>query len=163
MSEDRLAQIVGAVLLTLVAFVVVLAAADLVDRGSTFAARTSGLGAGGGKGKRSKRKPISPATKGQRGKVLLESQCRVCKIEVDWATLDPAHVIDRSLGGCDSFECIVPLCRKCHDLYDDHKLDLLAFLKLAEQAHAVSHLGLSRAYKRITGSRPDEQPEGVAA
>lgn len=70
--------------------------------------------------------------------------------------IDPAHLIDRSLGGCDDAECVVPLCRRCHDRYDAHVLDLSIWLEpnyRAEVAHAVMHLGLFGAVRRITGDR----------
>ncbi len=100
-----------------------------------------------------KRRPVSPASKLQRGKVSLEAQCRVCKIEAGYAVLDPAHVCDRSLGGCDAPTCVVSLCRRCHSLYDLHQLDLLPFVSWEEQAHAVGHLGLLRALERLTNRK----------
>jgi hypothetical protein len=88
----------------------------------------------------------------QRVKVMEES-CIVCGRQ----PCDPAHVIDRSLGGCDDPLCVVPLCReRCHRAYDEGSLDLSVYLEprwRKEQAHAVEHLGLWRAARRISNSR----------
>ena len=100
------------------------------------------------------RRSISPASRPQRNKVVAEGKCRVCGIPDTVTVIDPAHVCDRSMGGCDSPECTVPLCRAvCHSAYDDGRLDLLPFLRKEEQAHAVLHLGISAAAKRITNDR----------
>lgn len=68
---------------------------------------------------------------------------------------DPAHVIDRALGGGDHQNDVVPLCRGCHRAYDTGALDLLPHLNghRTEQAHAVRLVGLEAAYRRITNSR----------
>ena len=97
---------------------------------------------------------VSPASTEQREKRDSVWLCRVCKTK-DGYGLDPAHVIDRSVGGCDEAACVVPLCRLCHNAYDEGtpQLDLLPYLTLEEQAHAVGHLGLTRALRRITGER----------
>lgn len=101
-----------------------------------------------------KRRPVSPASRAQRNKVQAEGKCRVCGIPDTVATLDPAHVADRSIGGCDQPDCTIPLCRAvCHPAYDEHRLDLLPYATKAEQAHAVSHLGIAAAFKRITNDR----------
>jgi hypothetical protein len=70
--------------------------------------------------------------------------------------VDPAHLIPRSLGGCGDGLCIVPLCRSCHRAYDSGELDLLPHLGpawRAQLAHAVGHVGLIGALRRITGQR----------
>lgn len=69
----------------------------------------------------------------------------------DLGPVDPAHTIDRTLGGCDDEACTCPLPRRLHDLYDEKKLDLLPVLTLDEQAHAVKHVGILGALKRLTG------------
>lgn len=69
---------------------------------------------------------------------------------------DPAHVIPRSLGGKDHQHDVVPLCRRCHNLYDQHALDLLPFLEpryRREQERAVELVGIAAAFRRITNSR----------
>lgn len=91
------------------------------------------------------RSPVSPASSLQRAKA--KAGCRVTGVE----HADPAHVVDRSLGGCDDPLCTVPLARLVHDAYDRGEVDLLPYLTREEQAHAVGHLGLLRALRRITG------------
>lgn len=107
--------------------------------------------------KRSTAKPrsraISPASSAQRAKVTAEGKCRRCGLPESVIGLDPAHVTDRSIGGCDDALCVVPACRICHDGYDERRTDWLPILSRAEQAHAVSHLGIARAYQRTTGER----------
>jgi hypothetical protein len=80
--------------------------------------------------------------------------CLVCR---GTARIDPAHVIPRSLGGCDEPDCVVALCRGCHRAYDGGGLDLLPYLEpdhRDELAHAVLHIGLLGALRRVTGQRP---------
>ena len=75
--------------------------------------------------------------------------------------IDPAHPIPRSLGGCGDALCVVPACRRCHRAYDRGELDLLPYLEpawRAQLAHAVGHVGLVGALRRISGAR---QPERV--
>lgn len=97
------------------------------------------------------RKAISPASVAQRQKVR-DRACLACANQ----PCQPAHVIDRSLGGCDHPDCVVPLCAPCHRAYDEGALDLLPLLEphyREEQMHAVEHLGLERARLRITNDR----------
>ena len=98
------------------------------------------------------RAPFTPASAAQRAKVA-GSSCLVCDAT---APIDPAHLVPRSLGGCDHPLCVVALCRSCHRRYDTGDLDLVAWLEpdhRAEAAHAVAHLGLARALRRISGAR----------
>lgn len=90
---------------------------------------------------------VSPASAPQRAKA--REGCRVHGEACGGH--DPAHVIDRSLGGCNDPACVVPLCRFMHELYDRGDFDLLPHLSLQEQAHAVGHVGIIRALTRITG------------
>jgi hypothetical protein len=56
------------------------------------------------------------------------------------------------LGGCDDSDCVVPLCWMHHRGYDTGRLELLPHLEprwRAEVAHAVVHLGLIGAYRRL--------------
>jgi hypothetical protein len=70
--------------------------------------------------------------------------------------VDPAHLLPRSLDGCDDAACVVPLCQRCHRAYDRGELDLLPHLGprfRAELAHALTHLPLIAVLRRVTGTR----------
>jgi 5-methylcytosine-specific restriction endonuclease McrA len=98
---------------------------------------------------RSGRLGASPAQRARVG----NRRCLVCRAT---AQIDPAHVIPRSLGGCDEPDCVIALCRSCHRAYDGGTLDLLRHLephRRVELAHAVWHVGLLGALRRITGQR----------
>ena len=86
-------------------------------------------------------------------KVNEEARCRKCG--ATGVRLDPAHIVPRGLGGGMEAVEIVPLCRPCHDRYDGRgePLDLLPVLTRDEQVQAVKTLGLSKAYRRLTGDR----------
>jgi hypothetical protein len=91
------------------------------------------------------------ASEHQRAAVL-GRRCIVCAAET---RIDPAHLIPRSLGGCGDALCVVPLCRRCHRTYDRGELDLLPHLepgRRAQLAHAVGHVGLIGALRRISGT-----------
>lgn len=62
----------------------------------------------------------------------------------------PAHVVDRSIGGCSDALCVIALCWACHRSYDLHEIDVLPLLTREEQAHAAGHLGLIGALERAT-------------
>lgn len=114
---------------------------------------------------------LSPASRVQRAKVREAEGCRVRERhefddELDvalpapiadalatWGAgpVDPMHVVDRSIGGCDDGACAIPACRPIHLAYDDHQFNVLPYLTLLEQAHAVGHLGIVGALKRVTG------------
>ena len=90
-------------------------------------------------------------TQAQKARVQ-DKACLVCAQQ----PCDPAHLIDKSLAPSagDDPRAVVPLCRLHHRAYDDHKLDLSAYLEPAyreEIAHAVEAVGLFRALRRITG------------
>lgn len=108
------------------------------------------------------------AAPAQRAKVKL-LVCLGCGREVDpdtvgeW-TIDPAHLVPRSGGGCDSPDCVLPLCRHrsiplvgCHPEFDRGELDLHARLAMGgyekELAHAVGVHGLTplELVRRVTG------------
>ena len=72
-------------------------------------------------------------------------------------------------GGVRGPLCVVPLCRRCHRACDRGELDLLPYLEpawRAQLAHAVGHIGLIAALRRISGSaerkRPDHLTSGEA-
>lgn len=50
-------------------------------------------------------------------------------------------------------DSIVPLCRRHHDAYDRHRLDLMPALTEAEFAEAVDVVGYHRAVERISPRR----------
>ena len=71
----------------------------------------------------------------------------------------------RSLGGCDHPDCVAPLCRPCHRVYDRRELDLLPYLEprhRAELAQGLLHLGLLRLLERALGA-PDGRESSRAA
>jgi 5-methylcytosine-specific restriction endonuclease McrA len=84
---------------------------------------------------------------------VLGQACIVCGSPKQ---VDPAHLVPRSLGGCDEPDCVAPLCRRCHRSYDRGELDLLPHLEprfRAELAHALTHLPLVAVLRRVTGLR----------
>jgi hypothetical protein len=88
------------------------------------------------------------ASEAQRAK-MLGAACVVCQ---QTKGITPAHLAARSLGGCDHPDCVVPLCWMHHRAYDTGRLELLPHLEprwRAEIAHAVLHLGLIGAYRRL--------------
>jgi hypothetical protein len=94
------------------------------------------------------RTSASRASAIQRAKVA-GLRCLVCGAAT---RIDPAHLVPRSLGGCDEADCVVPLCRTHHRAYDKGGLDLVAHLEpdwRREAAHAVGHLGLVGALRRL--------------
>jgi hypothetical protein len=98
-----------------------------------------------------RRTPVSPASEAQRAKVLGQA-CLVCARR----PVDPAHLVPRSLGGCDRPDGVVPLCRPCHRRYDRGGLDLLPHLEpgyRAELGHGLLHLDLLWLLERVTSAR----------
>jgi hypothetical protein len=111
-----------------------------------------------------KRRPVSPASSGQRAKI----RGAVSIVSGEHGT-EPAHVFPRGLGGCDDPLCVVPLTRGEHREYDLGELDLLPFLiahgLVDELAHALGHargdlLGLASI---LTGVRWVPEGERDAA
>ena len=99
------------------------------------------------------RRALPPASPVQRP-VVRDAPCIVCGART---AVDPAHVVPRSLGGCDDALCVVALCRPHHRAYDRGRLDLVPYLEpshRAQAAHAVGHLGLAGALRRLSGTRP---------
>lgn len=95
---------------------------------------------------------LAPASPAQRAAVR-GAPCLVCGAR---APVDLAHLVPRSLGGCDDALCVVALCRAPHRAYDRGRLDLVPHLEprhRAQAAHAVGHLGLARAVRRLSGTR----------
>jgi hypothetical protein len=98
-----------------------------------------------------RRSRIAPASEEQRAKVAGQ-RCLVC----GGHPVDPAHLVPRSLGGCDQPDCVSALCRRCHRAYDRSELDLLPHLEprfRAELAHGLGHVGLVALLQRVSGVR----------
>jgi hypothetical protein len=96
-------------------------------------------------------RPPFGASPAQREKIV-GGACVVC---LQTKGITPAHLAPRSLGGCDHPDCVVPLCWLHHRAYDTGTLELLPHLEprwRAEVAHAVSHLGLIGALRRLAPS-----------
>jgi hypothetical protein len=90
------------------------------------------------------------ASDGQRAKIV-GGACVVCQ---QTKGLTPAHLTPRTLGGCDDPACVVAMCWMHHRAYDTGQLELLRYLEPRwrdEVAHAVLHLGLIGALRRLTG------------
>jgi hypothetical protein len=97
------------------------------------------------------RLPVS-ASPSQRAKIA-GSACVVCR---QTRGITPAHRAPRSMGGCDEPDCVVPLCWMHHRAYDTGELELLPHLEPRwrdEVAHAVLHLGLIGAVRRLAPGR----------
>ena len=106
------------------------------------------------------RTPSMVATDAQRAAVAGRC-CIVCGTD---RRIDPAHLIPRSLGGCGDPLCVVPACRRCHRAYDRGELDLVPYPEpgwRAQLAHAVGHVGLIGALRRISGRRESEMTGGL--
>ncbi len=98
---------------------------------------------------------LAPASSAQRDAVR-GLACIVCGARSD---IDPAHLVPRSLGGCDHPLCVVAPCRMHHRAYDRGRLDLVPYLEPRcrnQAAHAVTHLGLAGALRRLSGRRAPE-------
>lgn len=70
---------------------------------------------------------------------------------------EAAHIIQRSrvpagAGGEDEDNCL-PLCRRCHQAYDERRLDVLPYLTREEAAYAVGLVGMLSALERVTNRR----------
>jgi hypothetical protein len=82
----------------------------------------------------------------------------------DYLAIDPAHLWPKGKGGCDSPDCVGPLCREsngegCHKLFDEGKLELLPKLidkgYWVEMAHPISEHEVSpfTLTERLTASK----------
>jgi hypothetical protein len=106
---------------------------------------------------RMKAKPVERDWSDALAKRDREGRCRVCGSR---ERVQMAHVIGREHdvkvgdGRWVNPDHIVPLCEREHALYDRHELDLLPYLSLVEQAAAVLLVGMEKARRRITCTRP---------
>ncbi len=83
--------------------------------------------------------PRVAASAAQRRKVS-GLRCLVC----GRSAVDPAHLVPRRLGGCDSPDCVVALCRTHHRMFDTGGLALMPYLGPGvegELRHALTHVG----------------------
>lgn len=94
-----------------------------------------------------------------REKIEREGVCRYCG---DRVLLEAAHVTSREHDelGPDGRtflvrpDSVIPLCRRHHEAYDRHEIDLLPFLFLPEQVAAVQAAGgIAAANRRLSGAR----------
>ncbi|HEX8086561.1 MAG TPA: HNH endonuclease [Solirubrobacteraceae bacterium] len=93
--------------------------------------------------------PLVPASPQQRNKVVRLS-CVVC----ERSPVDPAHLVPRRLGGCNDPDCVIPLCRTHHRLYDHAQLGLGVHLGgewRRERAHALTHVSAVRLSRALSG------------
>jgi hypothetical protein len=103
---------------------------------------------------RPKRRAVSPGSPAQRAKVKDEI-CIGCGAGDH---CDPAHIVPRSLLGCDSALCVIPLCRLCHRAFDAGDFDLEPSLIgrcIPELQHALEHTNgsLTRLLRIVSGRR----------
>lgn len=106
-----------------------------------------------------RRSGFTPASEPQRESIRKKG-CIVCGS----TECDPAHIIDRLMGGDDDPRAVVALCRHHHRDYDDGHLSLLELLEphyRAELAYAVETVGLITALERITNDRWMVDPAGA--
>lgn len=125
--------------------------ADANEAQASGTIRVTGAGSGkSGVGPAKRRKGLRrgrgfDASKAQREKVR-DLACVFCGRD-DGVVIDPAHLWPRGKGGCDSADCVIPLCREHHRAFDDHQLELLPYLVRkgyhAEMAHAIGAHGVS--------------------
>jgi HNH endonuclease len=79
--------------------------------------------------------------------------CLVC----GRAPVDPAHLVPQRLGGCGAADCVVPLCRTHHRLFDSGRLVLVPYLGPElerELRHALTHVGCAQLEAALTGGWP---------
>lgn len=96
--------------------------------------------------------PRVAASDGQRRKVA-GLGCLVC----GRSPVDPAHLVPRRLGGCDSPDCVVPLCRAHHRSFDHGLMALVSYLgpeQERELRHALSHAGCAEFEAAMWGGWP---------
>jgi hypothetical protein len=100
--------------------------------------------------------PLIPASPQQRAKVRF-LRCLVC----DRAPVDPAHLVPQRIGGCGHPDCVIPLCRTHHRLYDHGRLSLAPYMGRAfrkERAHAHLHASAAALKRALRGGGWPEGP-----
>jgi len=76
--------------------------------------------------------------------------CAVC----GRSPVDPAHLVPQRLGGCAEPDCVIPLCRTHHRLFDTGRLVLAPYLGrrfAKERSHAVAHVGSAQLKEALKG------------
>jgi hypothetical protein len=94
--------------------------------------------------------PLVPASPQQRQKVARQ-RCVVCGRR----PADPAHLVPQRIGGCKSPDCVIPLCRTHHRLYDSGRLALAPYLGRGfrrERAHALTHTSARKLKRALKGA-----------
>lgn len=102
--------------------------------------------------------PRVAASPEQRRKVARRS-CLVCGRR----PVDPAHLVPRRFGGCDWPDCVVPLCRTHHRLYDCGELALVPYLTPElerELRHAFVHVECAELEAGLTRGWPAPWQQG---
>ena len=92
---------------------------------------------------------LVPASDAQRDKVA-KARCVAC----DRSPVDPAHLVPQRLGGCGHPDCVIPLCRTHHRLYDRGELALRPYLGAGfrrERRHARQHVSAARLKRALEG------------
>jgi HNH endonuclease len=75
--------------------------------------------------------------------------------------VDPAHIVPQWRGGCRHPDCVIPLCRTHHRLYDRCGFRLLLWIGLdleVELIHALLHATAEELVQGLDGDwgpRPD--------
>jgi hypothetical protein len=90
-----------------------------------------------------------PPTSPEQRRKVAHLRCLVC----GRVPVDPAHLVPRALGGCASADCVIPLCRGHHRLYDDGVQILAPFLRPElerELRHALTHVGCAELEAAMT-------------
>jgi hypothetical protein len=102
--------------------------------------------------------PRVAASPGQRLKVV-----GLCCLVCGRSPVDPAHLVPRRLGGCDSPECVVPLCRAHHRSFDTGGIALAPYLggeSERELQHALTHVGSVELLAALRHGWPAPWAEG---
>jgi hypothetical protein len=88
-----------------------------------------------------------------RDKVDAEGRCRRCHCRQG---IEAAHIVPRSRvkpGPAEDQRNIIPLCRHCHQAFDELGLDLSPFLTVEEWEYSVDLVGEVEARRRVTNRR----------
>jgi hypothetical protein len=94
---------------------------------------------------------------------VIELPCLVCGRN----PVDAAHLVPQRLGGCAAPECVIPLCRTHHRLFDCRRLAMRLYLGPefgAELGHALEHVSKCELDRALVQGWPapweDKRDEG---